>query len=296
MVKSNIKILNKILGNLKVKKSDNIYLGVDIFKLYKTFNSKKINRFDFVNEVLDFFLKKLGKNGNLIIPVFDFNSVIKKKFDQRYSSSDSGALGALLLKDYYKHRIGTPFYSFLCFGKKLNIYKKIQDPHTVGKNSLWKYFIKDNFYLLTLGHHYSRSFTHVHHLEYLAKVKYRYDKNFKIYCTDMHGNKKTNKIVLYVRNRKLCKYSAITKKCDLILLKNKISQFYKYKKLICFKLNIKKSSKLIIRDLRNKTPKLVSVIKKNKKNNDIISQINVDFIEKKYLNNEINFYKQLSQQ
>jgi hypothetical protein len=107
----------------------------------------------------------------------------------------------------------------------------------------------------------------------------------------MHGNKKISKIKLYVRNKRLCKYSAITKKCDFMLLKNKLSQFYKYKKLICFKLNIKKTSKLIIRDLRNKTPKLVSVLKENKKNNNIISQINVDIIEKKYLNNYYNFYK-----
>ncbi len=291
MEKSSIKILKKILGNLKVKKGDNIYLGLDIFKLYKTLNIKKINRFDFVKEILDFFLKILGKNGNLIIPVFDFNSVKEKKFNQRLSSSDSGALGALLLKDYYKYRIGTPFYSFLCFGKKINIYKKVKDPHTVGKNSLWKYFINDNFYLLTLGHHYSRSFTHVHHLEYLAKVKYRYDKNFELLCTNLDNQTKKNRIILYVRNRKLCEYSAITKQCDYLLLKNEISKFYKYRKLICFKVDIRKSSQLILKDLGNKIPKLVSVIKKNKKNNEIISYENVDFIEKKYLNNEINLYK-----
>ena len=93
MANNNIKIiLKKISNNLEVKKGDNIYLGVDFFKLFKTLDSKKINRFDFVREILNFFLKSLGKDGNLIIPVFDFNSVVKK-FDQRYSSSDSGALG-----------------------------------------------------------------------------------------------------------------------------------------------------------------------------------------------------------
>ena len=56
------------------------------------------------------------------------------------------------------------------FWKKLNYYRKIKDTHTVGKDSIWKHFIKDNFHLLTLGHQYSRSFTHVHHLEYLAKA------------------------------------------------------------------------------------------------------------------------------
>ena len=284
-------ILNKILSNLKIKKGDNIYLGADIFKLFETLDEKKINRYHFVKEILNFFLNNLGKKGNLIIPVFNFKSVREKKFNQKLSSGDSGALGALLLKDYYKYRIGNPFYSFLCFGKKKNFYKKIQDSHVVGKDSLWKYFIKDNFYLLTLGHHYSRSFTHVHHLEYLSKVNYRYDKEFEINCTDIYNNKKKQKIILYVRNRKLCEYSATTKTCDNLLFKNRFVQFYKYKQLICFKLDIKKSSQLILKDLKNKVPKLVSIIKKNKKNDNIISHRNIDFIEKMYLNYGINHYK-----
>jgi len=291
MVSNNTKILKKILSNLKIKKGDNIYLGVDIFKLFDTLNDKGITRYHFVKQILNFFLDNLGKKGNLIIPVFNFKSVREKKFNQRLSSSDSGALGTLLLKDYYKYRIGNPFYSFLCFGKKKNFYKKVQDSHVVGNDSLWKYFIKDNFYLLTLGHHYSRSFTHIHHLEYLSKVKYRYDKEFKIDCTDMYNKKKKEKITLYVRNRKLCEYSAITKTCDNLLLKKKFARFYRHKKLICFKLDIKKSSQLLLKDLKNKVPKLVSVIKKNKKNYNIISHRNIDFIEKKCLNNKINHYK-----
>ena len=291
MVDRKKKILNIILNNLKVKKGDNIYLGLDIFKLFKTLNEKEINRFDFVKEILSFFLENIGKKGNLIIPVFNFNSVSEKKFNQKLSSSDSGAFGKLLLKDYYNHRIGNPFYSFLCFGKKKKFYKRIQDPHVVGKNSLWKYFIKDNFKLLTLGHHYSRSFTHVHHLEYLANVKYRYDKEFKISTTNMYNKKKDEKITLFVRYKKLCEYSATTKMCDELLLKKKIALFYKYNKLICFSLDIKRSSKIILEDLKNKVPKLVSVIKKNKKNNEIISHRNINLIEKKYLNNKINPYK-----
>ena len=75
MVDTNTKILKKILNNLKIRKGDNIYLGIDFFKLFETLNEKKINRFDFVNEILNFFLESLGKNGNLIIPVFNFSSV-----------------------------------------------------------------------------------------------------------------------------------------------------------------------------------------------------------------------------
>ena len=110
--------LKLILRNLSIKKGDNIYLGIDLFKTADFLKVKKINRYEFVDEILDFFLKSIGKNGNLIIPVFNFQCVSQKKYSRKNSIGQSGALGALLLKKYYHHRTYHPFYSFLCFGKK----------------------------------------------------------------------------------------------------------------------------------------------------------------------------------
>ena len=167
--------------------------------------------------------------------------------------------------------------------KKKNFYKKIKNFNALGENSLWKYFIKDNFQLLTLGHHYTRSFTHVHYLERLAKVKYRYDKKFSFMYTDIFNKTRKKTYSLFVRKKNLCEYSALTKNCDRYLINNNFVKFYRYKKLICFKMDIKNSSKIIFDDLIQKSPKFVSVIRKNKKNTDIIEHKNIAQIEKMYM-------------
>jgi len=275
--------LKKILKNLSVKKNDNIYLGIDLFKMADFLKIKKINRFEFVEEILKFFLNKIGKKGNLIIPVFNFQCVKQKKYDQRNSIGQSGALGALLLKRHYQNRSYHPFYSFLCFGKKSKIYTKIKNVNATGIDSLWNYFIKDKFDLITIGHHFSRSFTHVHYLENLSKINYRYNKKFFLKYTDKNNKTKKSKFSFFARKKNMCEFSGITKNFDKYLYKKKILQFYKYKKLISFKLNIKKCSSIILKDLSKEKPDYVSFISNNKKNVHIISNKNINYLEDIYL-------------
>ena len=73
------KILENILKNLNIKKGNNIYLGLDFFKLYKLLDIKKVDRYEIVDQLLMFFLSYLGKKGNLVIPVFNFDCVRKKE-------------------------------------------------------------------------------------------------------------------------------------------------------------------------------------------------------------------------
>ena len=283
MHKINFNKLEKVLKNLSVKKGDNIYLGIDLFKIADFLKVKKINRYKFVEELLNFFLSKLGKKGNLIIPVFNFECVKKKEFNQKESIGQSGALGSLLLKKYYQHRTYHPFYSFLCFGRKRKIYTKIKNVNATGKYSLWYYFIKDNFDLVTLGHHFSRSFTHIHYLENLKNINYRFNKKFTLKYTDKNNKIKRESFSFFARKKNICEFSGITKSFDKYIFKNKFLKFFKYEKLISFKLNIKKCSSIISEDLLKEKPDFVSFIKKNKKNIDIISDKNINNLEKKYL-------------
>ncbi len=276
-------ILEKICNNLSIKKGDKIYLGLDLINLSKQLKAKKINRYILVEQILNFFLKKIGKEGSLIIPVFNFKCIKEKKFDRRNSDGQSGAFGALLLKKYYKFRTINPVYSFLCFGKKKNFYLKIKSFNETGKNSIWKYFIKDKFYLLTLGHHYIRSFTHVHYLERQAKIKYRYDKKFSLIYKDLNNISKKKSYSFFARKKNICLHSALTKKCDRYLIENKLVNFYRHKKLICFKMDLKKSSEIIFKDLLKEKPNFVSVLKKDIKNYNIVSYKNIHLLEKTYM-------------
>ena len=59
-----------------------------------------------------------------------------------------------------------------------------------GATSIWRKFLEHKFKLVTIGHHYVRSFTIVHYLENLSNVIYRFKKKVII---DYSTNDKTFK-------------------------------------------------------------------------------------------------------
>ncbi len=287
MSKINTNQLLNVLKKFKIKKGSNIYVGVEIIMLAKLLKYKSKNLYKLADFILKFLVDIVGKNGNVVIPVFNLDCVPKNKFDRKNSQGQSGMLGNLLLKKYYKFRTRHPMYSFLVFGSKSREYMKVNNQNATGKNSLWKHFNDDNFELITFGHHYVRSLTHVHYLEDLSNIKYRYNKTFKVKYTDFNKKKFTSNYSFFARKLGLCEFSSITKKCDRTFFKHNIAKFEYINNLICFKLNLKKASNVILRSLNKNSKKLVSFIKtgeesKNKTvlNNDDMSVFN---LEKKYL-------------
>jgi aminoglycoside N3'-acetyltransferase len=283
------KNLKNILKNLEIKKGNNIYLGLDFFKFYKLLDIKKANHYEIVDQILKFFLSYLGKKGNLVIPVFNFDCIKKKKFDITKSPGQSGLLGNILLKNYSNFRTNHPIYSFLCFGNESKKYKKIVCSNATAKNSIWKYFIEDKFDLVTLGHHYSRSITLIHYLENLLSVDYRFNLKFSINYKNRRNNTYKKNYSFFARNTDICEFSGMTKNCDRIFLKKKITKFYKYKNLISFKLKIKEASALFYEDLKKNSQNLISYIKPNEENKDVLeTKITIPNLEKYYCNYKKN--------
>jgi len=284
----NKKILCNILKNLNIKKGDNIYLGLDFLKLYKLLDIKKIDRNQFVELILKFFLFHIGAKGNLVIPVFNFDCVLKKKFHIVKSPGQSGVLGNMLLKKYSNFRTSHPIYSFLCFGNDYKKYKKIVNSNATGENSIWKYFIEDRFKLVTLGHHYSRSLTHIHYIENLLDINYRFNLEFTLNYTNRKNNTYKKKYSFFARKTEICEFSGMTKNCDKIFLKKKIANFYRYKNFISFELNINKASGLFYKDLKNNSEDLISYIRPKIENKNILRANNdtISNLERYYRNNK----------
>ena len=252
--KINLDPLEIILDKLELN-NKNIYLGVDFLLLVKKLNPKNINYIETTELILNYFLKKVGKFGNLVIPVFNFDCIPEKKFNIINSPGQSGVLGNILLKKYSHLRTTHPLYSFLCFGNGFKKYKKINNLNGTAKNSLWKYFIEDDFDLITLGHHYSRSLTHVHYIEDLLDVDYRFNLKFPLIYTNQKNISSKKTYSFLARKRESCDFSGMTKNCDKVFLKENVTNFYKYKGLISFKLSIKEASNLFYTDLKKKLRK-----------------------------------------
>ncbi len=282
--KLNLDPISKILDNLEFQ-NKNIYLGVDFLQLMKLLKPKNINYVEVTEQILIHLLKRIGKNGNLVIPVFNFDCIPEKKFHIIKSSGQSGVLGNILLKKYSSLRTHHPLYSFLCFGNKFEKYKKIKNTNGTAKNSLWKYFIDDDFDLVTLGHHYSRSITHVHYIEDLLNVDYRFDLKFLVKYTNKKNTTSKKTFSFLARKRESCDFSGMTNNCDKVFLKNGVSNFYKYKNFISFRVNIKEASNMFYSDVKNNSEKLISYIRPNKPNKNLLCSYDgtISSIEKYYL-------------
>ncbi len=183
-----IQFLN-LLNQFKIKKGSNIYVGIDMLRIAKLLKYNSKNLHNLADNILKLLIKHVGKTGTIVIPVFNLDCVPSKKFDRKNSPGQSGMFGNLLLKKYYKYRTKHPMYSFLVFGKKCKKYMKVNNENATGPDSLWKNFNDDQFDLITFGHHYVRSLTHVHYLEDLANINYRVNKIFKVKYKDFKKKK-----------------------------------------------------------------------------------------------------------
>ena len=282
--KINLDPLEIILDKLKIN-NKNIYLGVDFFLLVKELKPKNIGYIETTEFILNYFIKRIGQLGNLVIPTFNFDCISEKKFDIINSQSQSGVFGNILLKKYAHLRTSHPIYSFLCFGNNSKKYKNLNNLNGTEKNSLWKYFIKDNFDLVTLGHHYSRSLTHVHYIEDLLNVDYRFNLKLPLIYTNRRNISFKKTYSFLARKKEVCDFSGMTKNCDRIFLKENIANFYKYKNFISFKLNIKEASNLFYMDLKKNSENLISYIRTNKANKNVLCVYDrtISNLEKLYL-------------
>ena len=276
-----LETINKILDELNLKKNDKIHLSIDLMKFFFNLKIKRMSFIKFSEIILELIKLRIGENGIIAVPVFNFNCVHSKKFNRVKTPGQTGAFGNFLLKRYFKNRSYHPINSFLIFGKNSSrlINHKHQNCH--GVNSIWKYFIKENFKLVTIGHHYVRSFTIVHYLERLSNVRYRFDKSVEIQYTNF-GKKKKYKFKFFARKLDICNHSTITFKCDEIFLKKKIFKFFRINKLISFSINLQKASRLIMIDLKRKKNTLVTFSNNKNKKHNVLDFPNTIKIEEKY--------------
>ena len=148
-------------------------------------------------------------------------------------------------------------------------------------------FIEDKFDLVTLGHHYSRSLTHMHYIENLLGVDYRFNLNFSVKYFENKKKFINKNFSFFARKREICEFSGVTFDCDKLFMKEKVSKFYRYKNLISFKLNIRQASDILIEDLSRNSEKLISYIRPNKINKNVLHSGDGTMLslEKKYLKN-----------
>ena len=194
-----------LLDILKIKKNDKIIISSNIVKILIEFKKKKIN-FD-PNNLINTIKKRIGKNGTLFIPTFNYDFFKGKTFDYKKSPSQSGALGNIALKRNDFLRTCNPVYSFAVTGKDKKKICNIKHDDCFSLNSPFGYLLKNkgknifidlNYRLITDTTYGGFTFHHV--IEQAVNFPYRYFKEFKGHYINRYKTKKKIKIKFYARN------------------------------------------------------------------------------------------------
>ena len=126
---------------------------------------------------------------NLAVPAFNLNTTSNKKVDIKSIDLSMGSLPAASVKacNLNKgYRTPNPIHSY-CFFPETNNIKFINNNKSFGKNSVFDFFIKNDFIWVNFGASIDNGFTLFHHLECVASVPYR--ENIKFDRNLWDGNK-----------------------------------------------------------------------------------------------------------
>ena len=249
--------LESLINKFKIQKGDKILVSSDILRLLMKSKKKEIN-FN-PNNLIDILKEKIGKNGTLFIPTFNWNFLREKTFCSNKTQSHSGSLGNIALKRKDFLRSFNPVYSFAVTGKDK---KKICSQKHVdcfslkspfgyliknkGKNLFVDYYFKDPKETVFIG------FPFQHVVKQAVKVPYRYIKKFEGFYYDNRNVKKKLKIKFYAHNLKL-KYRVLLKrKLHAALLRKKIIQKKTFHGINFDLLNLKMTYDFLKQDLNTK--------------------------------------------
>lgn len=209
----------EVFDFLKIGDGDNLLINSDIKKILINYKGNE-KKFD-PSKILDVAIKKIGKNGTLLLPTFNWDFCSGKDFDYLNTPSRSGSLTKIALSRKEFKRTKNPIYSFAVYGKNKNYLSNLSHDNSFDLNSPFGFLIKNKGKNLFIDIDYKDSLTFVHVAEQKIGVSYRYIKKFSANYIDELRNKKLVDCNMYVRNEEFQGVTFIDKKMDLILEEKK---------------------------------------------------------------------------
>jgi aminoglycoside 3-N-acetyltransferase len=151
-------------------------------------------------DVLSAFLERLGPQGTLLLPLFNFDFTKGVPFDIRHSPSQMGALTEIGRNWPGAVRTGHPIYSFAVIGKRADAFKEINNTSGYGADSPFAILRELDGEIAVLDLPDQQSMTFYHHVEEMEQIPYRYMKSFSGAYVDASGRAETRTYTLFVRD------------------------------------------------------------------------------------------------
>lgn len=188
----------EIINYLDINPGDTVMIGSDVREL--AFNCyKHQERFD-GNLFIDSIIKKLGTEGTLLFPTYNWGYCNNKAFDYNNTPSETGVLTNIALKRRDFRRTKHPIYSFAVWGKDKEKLCDLDNKSSFGADSPFAYLKENKAKMLIIGLDYQKSFTFAHYVEESEGVDYRYIKDFKSTYIDSNGEESVKEYSMLVRD------------------------------------------------------------------------------------------------
>lgn len=226
MKKKKIDKYNVIVGKVsELKKNDIVYLTSDIMPLVLNFRKQK-EIFD-PNKFIDAIIKKIGPNGTLLLPSFNWDFCKGKKYNYSHSPPQTGSLPKIVFKRKDFKRTKHPIYSFLVWGKDKKFLCNLNNKSGYGYKSPFWYLHKFKAKQFFIGVDYKRiGFSFMHYSEEKIGTKYRFFKNFSSIYIDENRKEKVLTYKLYVKDLRKSIDCHTDPKLDNILIRK--NAYFRY--------------------------------------------------------------------
>lgn len=182
----------------EIGKGDIVYLISDVLNLAKQ-TAQNGERFD-KNAFIDSILRKVGEEGTVLIPTFSWRFSSGGIFDYRNTPSESGALGNAALKRDDFTRTKHPMYSFCVWGKDKERLFNMDPVNGYGTGTVFEYIIDNNGKALIIDLPTMNRNVICHHIEKIAGVPFRFEKEFTSDYIDWNGKRAKKTYSIYVRH------------------------------------------------------------------------------------------------
>jgi len=246
-----LKIFDRLFDECNIIRDDKILVSSDILKIliYCKKNQKKFQLTELINNLK----KRIGKNGTIMFPTFNWDFCNGHDFNYYNTPSKSGSLSNCALKEISFKRSSNPIYSFAVSGKDKDYICGLEHRSCFGLNSPFGYLLENKGKCLFIGMDYKDGFTFVHVAEEAVGVNFRYFKEFSGNYINKDDKKIFSKYKMYVRKENSKYVTGINKKLDGILIKKKAYKKASFEEINIGVLDIKKTYEVMVNALRRKT-------------------------------------------
>ena len=236
-----------IVDYLEIEKGDLIYLSSGLLKIMWLCN-KKSEQFD-ANHLLDKLQQKVGGEGTILIPTYNFDFSNKGYYDIKNSKSTVGYLGNIALERSDFKRTKHPIHSFAVWGKDQKRICQLDNSNSFGDDSPFAYLLEHCGKEIGLGVSYMEGFTFIHYVEVKAGVPFRFNKTFSGIYVDEFG-KATERIYDYPARDRTIDISISLEGLTKILESNNAGKRFLIGDVECYSLDFSKCYPNILKAMK----------------------------------------------